>query len=390
MTTKLDQQMIRKAAIVVAELDPDAADVLLDGFPDEIAQQVRYESMFVDEIPAEEKAEVLAEFMQRRTGSAPAPEPASGDELVLSSPPHPGSPRLRKPAVEQQPAAPVPPPFHFLNEAPPEMLAPFFEQESPQIIAVVLSHLEPTRASAILRELPVDLQATVIQRLVDLGHTDPETLRAIESRLQTIVQDQLQAMSSRRIGLSAAKAILAASDSANSAEVLKALKSRSATMAKRLGVDIQPEPAPVEPPAPSFDQVYVSTPAQPASIEVGAKPSPAMVAEKPAPAETQAPPEPCVALAEFVKFDDALLGQVLADTEPQTVLLALAGASNAVTQRFYRGLSKREINDLQRRIRDLQPVLVRDIDAAQKKLGVTAARVIAQGQQGGSRLSASA
>ncbi|TWT39413.1 FliG C-terminal domain-containing protein [Blastopirellula retiformator] len=381
MTTKLDQQMIRKAAIVVAELDPDAADVLLDGFPDEIAQQVRYESMFVDEIPAEEKAEVLAEFMQRRTGSAPAPEPASGDELVLSSPPHPGSPRLRKPAVEPQPAAPVPPPFHFLNDAPPEMLAPFFEQESPQIIAVVLSHLEPTRASAILRELPVDLQATVIQRLVDLGHTDPETLRAIESRLQTIVQDQLQAMSSRRIGLSAAKAILAASDSANSAEVLKALKSRSASMAKRLGVDIQPEPAPIEPPAPSLDQVYVPAQPQPASMELGAKP---------APAEAQAPPEPCVPLAEFVKFDDALLGQVLADTEPQTVLLALAGASNAVTQRFYRGLAKREINDLQRRIRDLQPVLVRDIDAAQKKLGVTAARVIAQGQQGGSRLSASA
>lgn len=382
MNDKIDQQMIRKAAIVVAELDPDAADTLLDAFPEEIAQQVRYESLYVDDVPAEERRAVLAEFMQIRSGAA-APKPASSDELMLSSAGRKNT-YGTKSSEPQPPAAPVPPPFHFLNDAPPEMLAPFFEQESPQIVAVVLSHLEPARASAILRELPVDLQATVIQRLVDLGHTDPEVLRAIESRLQAIVQDQLQALTHRHLGLSAAKAILAASDAANSAEVLKALKSRSAAMAKRLGAEITPPPQEQAAPA-------VYAPLEPQRIVQDIESfDPGKKSVSPPPVKPQPPAEPIVPLADFVKFDDALLGRVLAETEPQTVLLALAGASNAVTQRFYRGLSKREIRDLQRRIRDLQPVLIRDIDAAQKRLGVIAGRVIAQGRQGGSRLSASA
>ncbi|UUO07661.1 hypothetical protein M4951_04975 [Blastopirellula sp. J2-11] len=392
MTNKIDQQMIRKAAIVVAELDPDAADALLDGFPEEIAQQVRYESMMVDDVPVEERRAVLAEFMQRRNGSAAKTQ--THDELMLSSTVrHPAS-RTKSPAYEAKPTAPVPPPFHFLNEAPPEMLAPFFEQESPQVIAVVLSHLEPVRASAILRELPIDLQATVIQRLVDLGHTDAEVLHDIETRLQSIVQDQLQAMTHRRIGLSAAKAILAASDEASSAEVLKALKTRSAAMAIRLGAEERPAAPEKAEPSEHSDAVYGDhSPIQPQRVSTDIAAADGVVKKstpKPAVAKVEPPVEACLPLADFVKFDDMLLGRVLSEAEPQTVLLALAGASNAVAQRFNRGLSKREIHDLQRRIRDLQPVLIRDIDAAQKRLGTIAARVIAQVQQGGSRLSASA
>ncbi|EAQ82021.1 FliG C-terminal domain-containing protein [Blastopirellula marina] len=393
MTNKIDQQMIRKAAIVVAELDPDAADALLDGFPEEIAQQVRYESMMVDDVPVEERRAVLTEFMQRRSG-ATAAKPEAHDELMLSSTVRQTASRAPAKAYDAKPTAPVPPPFHFLNDAPPEMLAPFFEQESPQVIAVVLSHLEPARASAILRELPIDMQATVIQRLVDLGHTDAEVLQDIESRLQSIVQDQLQAMSHRRIGLSAAKAILAASDEASSAEVLKALKTRSAAMALRLGAEERTAATTKEVTPEPLDAVYGDhSPIQPQRVSADIAAADGVVkklAPKPPAAKIEPPIEPSLPLADFVKFDDVLLGRVLSEAEPQTVLLALAGASNAVAQRFYRGLSKREIHDLQRRIRDLQPVLIRDIDAAQKRLGTIAARVLSQVQQGGSRLSASA
>ncbi|MFI4875502.1 MAG: FliG C-terminal domain-containing protein [Blastopirellula sp. JB062] len=381
MTQNIDQQMIRKAAIVVAELDPDAADALLDAFPEEIAQQVRYESLLVEDVSAEERRTVLAEFMQRRSGEYAAPADEK-DELVLSSGARIDSAQPPAPKRDHLTESATPPPFHFLNEAPPEMLAPFFEQESPQVIAVVLSHLEAVRASEILRQLPVDLQASVIQRLVDLGQTDAEVLRDIESRLQDIVQEQLQAMSHRRMGLTAAKAILAASDERNAAEVLKTLKTRSAEMAMRLGVD---EKTPVAQP-----KIVVAPPVEPQAMvadhlavdEATKKSSPLSA--------VSAAAQPSIPLADFVKFDDVLLGRILAETEPQTVLLALAGAANAVTQRFYRGLSKREIHDLQRRIRDLQPVLIRDIDAAQKQLGVIASRVIQQGRSQVRQLSASA
>src|SRR4029079_15565824 len=57
---------------------------------------------------------------------------------------------------------------------PIHALVPHLAREHAQTIAVVLSHLAPQRAAAILVALPQNDQAETVERLSTLGDTDPE------------------------------------------------------------------------------------------------------------------------------------------------------------------------------------------------------------------------
>ena len=69
---------IRQAAILVAALDMDAADALLEQMPDEFAAAVRHQVMELDDVdPAEEQA-IIGQFLGKEVA-------ADGDSLELSS-----------------------------------------------------------------------------------------------------------------------------------------------------------------------------------------------------------------------------------------------------------------------------------------------------------------
>lgn len=57
-------------------------------------------------------------------------------------------------------------------------------EESPQIIAVILSRLTPASAAATVRALPKALATAALQRLMHLGDVQPAALNAIETTLQ--------------------------------------------------------------------------------------------------------------------------------------------------------------------------------------------------------------
>lgn len=62
--------------------------------------------------------------------------------------------------------------------------ADLLAQESPQVIAVILSRMTPGAAAATVRALPRTLATTALQRLMHLGEVHPGALRAIEETLQ--------------------------------------------------------------------------------------------------------------------------------------------------------------------------------------------------------------
>ncbi len=70
--------------------------------------------------------------------------------------------------------------FDNVKRADPENLLNFIKQEHPQIIALVLAHLEPDKASVILQKLPSELQSDVSLRIANLDRVSPEVIREIE------------------------------------------------------------------------------------------------------------------------------------------------------------------------------------------------------------------
>ncbi|MHA4750727.1 hypothetical protein ACX0FG_15360, partial [Enterococcus faecium] len=64
--------------------------------------------------------------------------------------------------------------FEFLNQVDPGVLQGMLGTESPQIIAVTLSHLDPKKAADVLKLFPKPEQAKIAVRLATTSKTHPD------------------------------------------------------------------------------------------------------------------------------------------------------------------------------------------------------------------------
>jgi flagellar motor switch protein FliG len=74
-------------------------------------------------------------------------------------------------------------PFEFLKGADPFQVAELLSPEHPQAIALVLAHLEPRMAAAVLVCLEASLQVDVARRIALTDQTTPEALSIVEDDL---------------------------------------------------------------------------------------------------------------------------------------------------------------------------------------------------------------
>jgi flagellar motor switch protein FliG len=72
-------------------------------------------------------------------------------------------------------------PFEFLRRTPPEQLAVFLRNESPQTIALVVANLHTTLAASVLSLLDPAEQADVARRVALMGETRPEVVAEVEA-----------------------------------------------------------------------------------------------------------------------------------------------------------------------------------------------------------------
>ena len=68
-----------------------------------------------------------------------------------------------------------------LQKSDPRQLAKLIYNEHPQVIALVLSHLVPAQAAALLNALPAELRAEVAKRMAQLEQFSPEIVEKIAS-----------------------------------------------------------------------------------------------------------------------------------------------------------------------------------------------------------------
>lgn len=71
------------------------------------------------------------------------------------------------------------PDFSNLRRVDPQQLAKFIQDEHPQTIALVLSHLDPSQAAALIGALPVEKRSDIAMRMASLEQISPEAVRTI-------------------------------------------------------------------------------------------------------------------------------------------------------------------------------------------------------------------
>jgi len=75
-------------------------------------------------------------------------------------------------------------PFKSLKDANNTDILNALQSEHPQVIAMVLSWLEPNKSSAILSNLPVDIMGEVSHRIATMDYISPEDVREVERVLE--------------------------------------------------------------------------------------------------------------------------------------------------------------------------------------------------------------
>jgi flagellar motor switch protein FliG len=350
---------IRKAAILVALLDTETADVLLAQMPPDQADKVLRESRKLGKIdPAEQRA-VIDEFF--RIGPlVPEDDPPGLDlegavfnstaapiDEYVSADAEPGwvvenAPRIASEtqAIYASPFTKInsgasiksidpKTPFSFLHDADADALAPLLEREHPQAIALVLAHLSPDRAGQLLSRLPAKLQSDVVRRLIDLEETDRDVLRDVEQAVENWLEKRASSRP-RVAGIPAVSAILNASDEQSRRHILNNLAAHNRPLANTLN-----------PPPP--------------------------------------PPKP-YAFADLCELSDEVFTRIVRAVDHRTAVLALAGATEEIVQRLLDHLDPDEADQFSDDLTHLGSLRLIDIDRAQDDLARLANQLRAQGR----------
>jgi len=301
---------LRKAAILLSTLDDPTAGALLDQMAPDQVDLVRQAMDELGVIEQVERDHVIDEFF--RTGAF-ATSSDSPREVLRPAQRGTKSASLVEDELELGGSRP----FHFLEETDSTELIPFLADEHPQTIAVVLSHMPPARATAVLADLPAALQADVVRRLVDLDETHPAIVREVERGLESRISSQARCERRRAAGVAAVARIFEAADR----RLVQAILSNLAAHDRELA-----------------DQFV--------------RPS----------------HEPPLRYEDLAALDDETLLTIYGQAGPELALLALAGSSMELVDRIVARLSSKHARRLRHELDHLGPTRLSDVEQAQQEL----------------------
>ena len=114
-------------------------------------------------------------------------------------------------------------PFGFLKKVDPQNLLTFINDEHPQTIALILSHLPPTFGAEIVAGLPTERQLSVIRRVATMGQTSPEVISEVEHGLENRMSSVMSQSFERAGGVASVAEILNVTDRATERGLLENL-----------------------------------------------------------------------------------------------------------------------------------------------------------------------
>lgn len=314
---------LRKAAILVASLDHETADLVLAQMEAEQADRVRRAILRLGDVDAVEQDGAIDDFF-RVEPLVPEKHPPGIEldgelaRMFRASHERAGGTMLAEPAEEK-------PPFRFLHETEVGTIVPMLRREHPQTIALVAAHLAPDRASELLAQLPANVQTEVVRRLADLDETDPHVLDDVERSLAVWIEQQSDRRQRRINGLATVSAILEASPETARRQIMKNLTHVDRSLAGKLQTNRH-----------SF--------------------------------------------ADLMRFDDERLMIVLRAADPELIVLALAGASVQLVERISRQLPSDQAKALAKALKHLGPTRLSDVEEAQQALADLATDLETEGR----------
>lgn len=216
-------------------------------------------------------------------------------------------------------------PFGFLKPVDPQNLLTFINDEHPQTIALILSHLSASYGAQIIAGLPPDRQLQVIRRIAHMGQTSPEILKQVEQGLENRMSAVVNQSYERAGGVPTVAEILNVSERATERVLLENLSQEDPDLVEEIR-----------------RLMFV--------------------------------------FEDISKLGDKDIQTILKNVETGQWAVALKGASNALKERILGNMSQRAAKMLAEEMQMLGPVRLSEVEASQQQIVDIVRRIEDSGQ----------
>jgi flagellar motor switch protein FliG len=214
---------VTKAAVLLVTLSREAAEALLRQMPRRVVEDVTHALAQLGPVPNGLAEEVMTEFFSEKLVAQRGRE--GGVEVATELLKGALEPRDAEDVIQRIESRVRKTPFAFLQRASSENLLTFIQDEHPQTIALIVSHLPHPQASEILKALPPQSQIEVVRRMAHMEQTDPDVIREVESSLASRLSSMLTPALERVGGLQTVAEVLNLCDRGTEKTVLEGLES---------------------------------------------------------------------------------------------------------------------------------------------------------------------
>lgn len=301
----------RKAAVLLVALQQETAAKLMRNLDRERVEEISREIAAIDAIASDVRDQVIHEFYNLLIARqyVDAGGMAWARSLLQKTLP-PDEARRVMAVIEHQVHEQ---PFSFLQKTEKENLVTFLQEEHPQTIALVLSHVPSGMAVDILSALPTDRQIEVVSRIANMDQTSPDVIkeveRGLEKRLAGLVSERFERVG----GVQAVAEILNMSGRAVEKAILEGLEEDNAPLVEQIR-----------------RLMFV--------------------------------------FEDIIRVNDKGIQSVLKEVENDELALSLKTASEELKQKILRNMSERAAQLIREEMEFMGPVRVSDVENAQQKI----------------------
>lgn len=301
----------KKAALLLYSIGEEAATEIMSRLDPSLVQKIGKSIAEIKKFDKEAANKVLGEF--HREVSDVASMGKGSQDYVRSVMTRMLGPARAKAVISRILNSEENEGFRDLKWMDAQSIASLLGEEHPQIISVILAHLDTDQSAQILTMLPNLVRDDVILRIALLEDVNPVALEDINDALSRIVKGPVTDKSNVRGGVRLAAEMLGKLPTGEDQKMIDRIKAIDGDLAQKI-----------------LDEMFV--------------------------------------FDDIMGVDDAGMRNLLRDLEQKTLIVALKGAKQEIRDKIFKNMSSRQTEMIQDEMSSMPPMRLADVEAAQKEV----------------------
>lgn len=313
----------QKAAVVIVSLGSENASNIYKFLHEDEIEQITFEIARLRNLSPEETEFVLNEFYQLCVTQKVFTD--GGVEYARAVLEKAFGAKTAESLLERITKALQTKAFEFIRKTDYKKLLAVISNEHPQTIALVLSYARSDQASAILAELPKELQIDVIERIARMESTSPDIIRIVEKNLEEKFAQFMSVDFTEVGGVNYVADIMNHIDRANEKYIFDEIAQRDAELCDEIR-----------------KRMFV--------------------------------------FEDITALDDMGIQKFLAEVDTKDLVLAIKGSNKEVSDVIFKNMSKRQSETIMSDLEYTHNVRLRDVEEAQQRIVAVIRRLEEEGE----------